>query len=465
MPILLNFATVSAPLNDGEGGSEGETIKTAPPIQQDVDLFEQKRFLLEGTKSPKKKKQHFPMKLMEILTLVEENGISNIINWCPDGKSFIILKIKPFTETVLPNHFHLSNFASFRQMLSRWGFKHVLQGPDAGAIFHPMFLRENPALCILMKCQKTRGMKCSSDLAHDEMGRADKSLSPKYSPDVVTSDDTACCNDAMANKMKAPQGIKRQKNIDESESPPTNPAPRRVTMDTVISSPEIFREASEVVPYLGISPYHVSAEITENKKLGEGQDDLASKLLMEKKSQNIAGSVFSGVPRRATMCMADTPGRVSHLQENRRSMQQYVAMNMFDSRQSRPLPTLAAMSATPRRATMDTIDSTTHHAPVGGVACRRVTMDMSSSFIANQIKPLQKMTCESRQMLIDTLRKEQAANLMADMVKAREIYTTSMRRIPGNDLIGAGIGITSKQDEKSRIIEAALDAAYRSGML
>ena len=46
-------------------------------------------------------------------------------------------------------------YPSFKQKLNCWGFRQVTQGLDKGAIYHKLFLRDEPEACRNMVCQKS----------------------------------------------------------------------------------------------------------------------------------------------------------------------------------------------------------------------------------------------------------------------------------------------------------------------
>ena len=53
-----------------------------------------------------------------------------------DGKSFIILDKKKFTDEVLPRFFNEAKFTSFTRKLNRWRFKRVTKGIESGSYHH-----------------------------------------------------------------------------------------------------------------------------------------------------------------------------------------------------------------------------------------------------------------------------------------------------------------------------------------
>merc|ERR1719343_186194 len=76
---------------------------------------------------------------------------SAVVAWLPHGKAFRIYKQKRFISEVFPNYFKKSMFSSFVRKLSRWGFNRVSRGPETGSYYHPLFVRDNKALCYDMR--------------------------------------------------------------------------------------------------------------------------------------------------------------------------------------------------------------------------------------------------------------------------------------------------------------------------
>lgn len=96
----------------------------------------------------------FPQRLMEILSCDDE--YSDVISWIPNGAAFVIYKKKKFSTDVLPKFFKQSKFTSFTRKLNRWGFIRVTRGPQTGSYFHKLFHRDQPDLCLQMRCQNVR---------------------------------------------------------------------------------------------------------------------------------------------------------------------------------------------------------------------------------------------------------------------------------------------------------------------
>uniref|UniRef100_A0A7S4VFJ7 HSF-type DNA-binding domain-containing protein n=2 Tax=Ditylum brightwellii TaxID=49249 RepID=A0A7S4VFJ7_9STRA len=90
---------------------------------------------------------------MEALTCHEAESM---VTWLPDKEAFEIINPTEFSFKILPKFFRYIQFDSFARRLHRWGFRKVNKGPDGGAFYHPLFRRDNPGLCIHMRCEKKK---------------------------------------------------------------------------------------------------------------------------------------------------------------------------------------------------------------------------------------------------------------------------------------------------------------------
>lgn len=102
--------------------------------------------------------QPFPEKLMDMLTKIEkEEKHTSIVGWLPHGRAFIVRKPKEFITEIMPTYFRQSKLTSFQRQLNLYGFRRLTQGPDAGAYYHELFLKNRPELCTRMNRQKVKG--------------------------------------------------------------------------------------------------------------------------------------------------------------------------------------------------------------------------------------------------------------------------------------------------------------------
>ena len=96
-------------------------------------------------------RESFPQRLMQILS---DPNIYDVMRWLPHGRSFIILQTDDLAEKVKKPE--VRKYPSFTRKLNRWGFRQVRSGPDAGAFYHHLFIRDEPNLCLQMGSQKGR---------------------------------------------------------------------------------------------------------------------------------------------------------------------------------------------------------------------------------------------------------------------------------------------------------------------
>jgi len=91
--------------------------------------------------------QPFPVILHKILRDLDERGYKDdIASWLPHGKAFIIQHELRFVAQLLPIYFRQSRLAMFQRNLELYGFMKIISGPDKGAYFHPLFLKDRPDL-------------------------------------------------------------------------------------------------------------------------------------------------------------------------------------------------------------------------------------------------------------------------------------------------------------------------------
>jgi len=142
MNVLLDVAVIS--------GDQIEREENKESTSKSNDLSDTSSAL----KAPSHPRQNietvsFPLKLIDVLSNKEH---SDIISWLSHGRGFMIYKTKQFVTTVMPKYFKQTKFPSFTRKLSRWGFKRVQRGPEVGVYYHALFKRDNPRLCLQIRC-------------------------------------------------------------------------------------------------------------------------------------------------------------------------------------------------------------------------------------------------------------------------------------------------------------------------
>ena len=95
------------------------------------------------------------------MSILNEGKHTDVIEWLPDGNGFVIKDKKKCLEQVLSVYFGLSKYPSFTRRMKRWAFVHHQRGHKTACYFHPYFSRQNPSMCLEMKCnpQKKYGAR------------------------------------------------------------------------------------------------------------------------------------------------------------------------------------------------------------------------------------------------------------------------------------------------------------------
>ena len=109
----------------------------------------------------------FPYRLYEMLQSVERDGLDHIVSWQPHGRCFVVHQPEKFTA-LLPRYYNLSKIASFQRQLNLYDFQRITEGPDKGAYYHELFVRDEPLLASMMKRNKIKGIKNPEDTSHDD---------------------------------------------------------------------------------------------------------------------------------------------------------------------------------------------------------------------------------------------------------------------------------------------------------
>ena len=140
-------------------------------------------------------KSRFPFKLHQMLIQAEMEGNASIVSWLPNGKAFKVHNKPSFVENILPYVFKTNKYKSFQRNLNLWGFESIMTGPNKGAIFHPFFVRGQPALCRHMN------RKCGLGGKPDEPERTLESTSPSSSGLQERMDSPACGMQSLENTL------------------------------------------------------------------------------------------------------------------------------------------------------------------------------------------------------------------------------------------------------------------------
>lgn len=93
---------------------------------------------------PRQSADAFPRKLFDLL---HDSTVEDVISFNLTGTAFGIHQPDAFAERILPRYFGHHHMASFKRGLNQYRFQRITNGPDKGYFTHPLFRREQPALC------------------------------------------------------------------------------------------------------------------------------------------------------------------------------------------------------------------------------------------------------------------------------------------------------------------------------
>jgi hypothetical protein len=110
----------------------------------------------------------------------ERDGLSHIVSWCGDGKSFKIHKPKLFMEKVLRKYFPgQTRIKSFQRQLKLYSFQRIKNGSGSSSdkkgswYFHPQFERKNKRSCLSISRMKVHNNPSLPVLDQIEQGKQD----------------------------------------------------------------------------------------------------------------------------------------------------------------------------------------------------------------------------------------------------------------------------------------------------
>jgi len=114
-----------------------------------------------------------PAFLAKLWKMVDNPETNSLINWSPDGSSFVIRNQGEFTKTLLPYYYKHSNMASFVRQLNMYGFHKVMSVESGGLkadkdeveFAHTFFLRGQEHLLDQIKRKVTVGGRGENKLS------------------------------------------------------------------------------------------------------------------------------------------------------------------------------------------------------------------------------------------------------------------------------------------------------------
>ncbi len=119
---LMEAATALAKLTDepSPNATNMGVAPTAPVPQQPRFISDEE---IEARRPIRNTKEIFPERLM---TILNDESLTDIISWLPHGRSFVIIRPDVFTEKVLPKYLPpldsraSTKYPSFTRKLNRW---------------------------------------------------------------------------------------------------------------------------------------------------------------------------------------------------------------------------------------------------------------------------------------------------------------------------------------------------------
>jgi hypothetical protein len=91
----------------------------------------------------------FPCKLYRLLMETESRGLTHIVSWHKEGKSFRVHDQESFVEEILPRYFKKSKYRSFQRQCNLYGFSRITAVKPFwdSCYFHPKFIRGDEGCC------------------------------------------------------------------------------------------------------------------------------------------------------------------------------------------------------------------------------------------------------------------------------------------------------------------------------
>jgi hypothetical protein len=169
------------PATSGSSSSKQEKSKCVRRAYRDFGDIEEQDFLDNHlpTFSRSKRKTAggvvvpFPEKVHNMLSEnTEHSADPSIVSWLPHGRAFKIHKPALFAQESLSEVFQHTKLNSFLRQINLYGFYRIHFGPDKGAYYHELFLRERKFL--------TRGMARIKVNGRRNVGSKDPTDEPAF---------------------------------------------------------------------------------------------------------------------------------------------------------------------------------------------------------------------------------------------------------------------------------------------
>lgn len=176
------------------------------------------------------------MLIRQLVAILNNEELSEIITWHPNGNGFTVLDKIRLVNEVLPMYFKEAKFSSFNRRLKRWNFSIQRHGHKMSSYFHPNFKRGDVKSILKISPSLVPTQNNTVQLASAER-------TVTTSNDSGTTDALLGRHDAMGNKnnRKRPSATSKNKMNHELAL-----GARTTSKDSMVRT----REGTEAVPLL-----------------------------------------------------------------------------------------------------------------------------------------------------------------------------------------------------------------------
>jgi hypothetical protein len=125
----------------------------------------------------------FPIKLLNMLDDMANNGSQDIVSWQPHGKAFRVHQPQVFARTIMRSYFKQTHYKSFQRQLHIYGFRRIKKGKDIGGYYHSLFSRNQRSMSLRMTREKIKGT------AGKNNGHEEEIEAPDFYKEMITMED------------------------------------------------------------------------------------------------------------------------------------------------------------------------------------------------------------------------------------------------------------------------------------
>lgn len=189
-------------------------------------ILDEESMLLIFTTEPKRNGKGgvitpFPLKLHNMLSQIEDDGLSSVISWQPHGRAFVVRNPAEFSKRVMPKYFKQTKFASFQRQLNLYGFRRITSGRDKGGYYHKLFVRGCRSLCQHMLRIKIKGTKVRKATCPEADPDFYSATHPFSLPNQTKKEQHRCFVIDSTTKKRKSEAIPSQKPLFQQSEMPT----------------------------------------------------------------------------------------------------------------------------------------------------------------------------------------------------------------------------------------------------